>query len=65
MNLNATRAFAQTVINRLHSAGRHTEAFSLGDDLHSIGYRPESHRFQPLPSHVERVQRRAESLNPA
>jgi len=58
MNLYTTRAFAQAVISRLHKAGRHTEAFSLGDDLHSIGY-------QPLPSHVERVQRRAESLNPA
>jgi hypothetical protein len=58
MNLYTTRAFAQSVIDRLHNAGRHAEAFSLGDDLYSIGYRP-------LPSHVERVQRRAESLNPA
>jgi len=58
VNLNATRAFACTVIDRLHDAGRHAEAFSLSNDLHSISY-------QPLPSHVERVQRHAESLNPA
>jgi hypothetical protein len=56
MNLYATRDFVQNVINKLHDAGRHAEAFSLSDDLLSIGY-------QPLPTHVERVHRRAKSLS--
>jgi hypothetical protein len=40
MTINEIRTFTQETITALHEAGWHDEAFSLGNDLHGIGYQP-------------------------
>lgn len=55
MTLNEVRDYTQRVIKALHTAGWHIEAFSLSNDLYSIGY-------QPLPAQYLMVLDDAERL---
>ncbi len=55
MNLYEIRAFTRDTIKAAHDAGRHCEAFSLGDRLYEIGY-------QPTPEAAAAVQSCAEFL---
>jgi hypothetical protein len=53
--LNEIRAFARDTIKAAHDAGRHREAFDLGDRLYEISY-------QPTPEAAAAVQSAAEFL---
>lgn len=55
MNLYEVRSFAHDTIKAAHDAGRHHEAFGLGDRLYEIGY-------QPTPEAAAKVQACAEHL---
>jgi len=55
VNLYEIRVFTRDTIKAAHDAGRHREAFGLGDRLYEIGY-------QPTPEAAARVQACAERL---
>jgi len=55
VNLYEIRDFTRDTIKAAHDAGRHHEAFGLGDRLYEIGY-------QPTPEAAARVQGCAERL---
>lgn len=55
MRLDQIRARIQEVINGLHAAGLHTEAFALGDRLYAIGDRPMIHHAVAALDDAERL----------